>query len=88
VVTDDNPRTERSEQIIAEICQGFDATAEYRIINDRKQAITQTLASCSATDVVLIAGKGHENYQEIDGIRHPFSDQETVINWQEALDVD
>jgi UDP-N-acetylmuramoyl-L-alanyl-D-glutamate--2,6-diaminopimelate ligase len=88
VVTDDNPRTERSEQIIADICRGFGATAKYQIISDRKQAITQTLASCSATDVVLIAGKGHESYQEIAGIRHPFSDQETVINWQEALDVD
>ncbi|WP_320823454.1 UDP-N-acetylmuramoyl-L-alanyl-D-glutamate--2,6-diaminopimelate ligase [Reinekea sp.] len=88
VVTDDNPRTESSEQIIADICRGFDAASQYQIINDRRQAITQTLASCSATDVVLIAGKGHESYQEIEGVRHPFSDQETVMNWQETLDVD
>jgi len=88
VVTDDNPRTERSEQIIADICCGFDADSQYQIINDRSQAITQTLAGCSSADVVLIAGKGHESYQEIDGVRHAFSDQETVMNWQEKLDVD
>lgn len=88
VVTDDNPRTERSENIISDICTGFTEAAEYKVISDRHDAIVQTLEECAADDVLLIAGKGHESYQEINGIRHPFSDQDTVIHWQEALDVD
>jgi UDP-N-acetylmuramoyl-L-alanyl-D-glutamate--2,6-diaminopimelate ligase len=88
VVTDDNPRTERSENIIADICAGFSSSADYTVISDRHDAIVQTLDRCESNDVLLIAGKGHESYQEIDGIRHPFSDQDTVIHWQEALDVD
>ena len=88
VVTDDNPRTELSENILAEIEAGFNSDAQYKIISDRKDAILKTLEACNSEDVLLIAGKGHESYQEVDGVRHPFSDQETVINWQEALDVD
>jgi len=88
VVTDDNPRTENSQKIIEEICSGFSQNTSYQVIGDRKNAINKTLDQCSVSDVVLIAGKGHESYQEINGVRHPFSDQETVLNWQEALDVD
>jgi UDP-N-acetylmuramoyl-L-alanyl-D-glutamate--2,6-diaminopimelate ligase len=88
VVTDDNPRAENSENIIAEIMAGFGSDQVVDAIPDRKTAIIETLDKCGSADVILIAGKGHESYQEIDGIRHPFSDQETVLNWQEALDVD
>ncbi len=88
VVTDDNPRTEPSERIIEDICKGFTANSNYTVINDRHQAIVKTLSQSSPADVVLIAGKGHESYQEIKGVRHPFSDQDTVLNWQEAQDVD
>ncbi|EAR08936.1 UDP-N-acetylmuramoyl-L-alanyl-D-glutamate--2,6-diaminopimelate ligase [Reinekea blandensis] len=88
VVTDDNPRTEPSARIIADIEQGFSTEANYRVIPDRREAIVQTLNDSERSDVVLIAGKGHESYQEIDGVRHPFSDQDTVLNWQEAQHVE
>lgn len=88
VVTDDNPRFEDSQKILTEIVGGFSEQTEYRVIADRYQAITQTLDQCHPQDVILIAGKGHENYQEIDGIKLPFSDQETVLNWLEMQDVE
>lgn len=88
VVTDDNPRAESSEQIISDIETGFSADADYRVIPDRGDAIVKTLQSCDRSDVLLIAGKGHESYQEIDGHRQPFSDQDTVLNWQEAQNVE
>jgi UDP-N-acetylmuramoyl-L-alanyl-D-glutamate--2,6-diaminopimelate ligase len=88
VVTDDNPRTESSEQIIADICQGFAEPERHAVIPVRDQAIFTTLEKAEPGDVILIAGKGHENYQEINGVKHPFSDQEAVYNWQETQDVD
>lgn len=88
VVTDDNPRTELSENIIADICRGFSEHSNYKVVSDRYSAIVKTLDECESADVLLIAGKGHESYQEINGVRLPFSDQETVLNWQETHDVD
>ncbi|MEJ2042361.1 MAG: UDP-N-acetylmuramoyl-L-alanyl-D-glutamate--2,6-diaminopimelate ligase [Reinekea sp.] len=88
IVTDDNPRTESSSAIIADIYKGFSAPEKVTIIADRKDAIMQTLTHASRDDVILIAGKGHENYQDINGVKHPFSDQETVRLWQEVQDVD
>lgn len=88
VVTDDNPRTEASQAIIKDILTGFAKPDEVSVISDRREAIEQTLARCDRSDVILIAGKGHESYQEINGVRHPFSDQETVMAWQEANDVE
>lgn len=88
VVTDDNPRSESSEQIIADISAGFSPNAAVQQIPDRKSAILQTLAAADNDDVILIAGKGHESYQEVLGVRHPFSDQDTVLSWQEAQDVE
>lgn len=88
VVTDDNPRTEASAAILADIRRGFTHPDRVTEIPDRRSAIEQTLARCGAGDVLLIAGKGHEAYQEIKGIRHPFSDQETVLAWQEVNHVE
>ncbi|MFQ3260649.1 UDP-N-acetylmuramoyl-L-alanyl-D-glutamate--2,6-diaminopimelate ligase [Reinekea sp.] len=88
VVTDDNPRNESSAKIIEHVCTGFSDQADYRIIADRKEAILKTLDWCEQDDVILIAGKGHENYQEIGGARHTFSDQETVQLWEETRDVE
>ncbi|MAB43015.1 MAG: UDP-N-acetylmuramoyl-L-alanyl-D-glutamate--2,6-diaminopimelate ligase [Pseudomonadales bacterium] len=76
VVTDDNPRTEASAQIIEQVCQGAEHPQALTVIPNRAQAIAQTIAAAQAGDVILLAGKGHENYQEIDGVRHPFSDIE------------
>ena len=83
VVTSDNPRSEDPAAIIAEITAAIPAAHE--AIEDRRVAIARTIASASADDVVLIAGKGHETHQEIGGRRLPFSDaleaEEALARW-------
>lgn len=71
VLTSDNPRSEAPAAIIAEI---WAAAPNAEVIVDRAEAIAKTVASASASDVILLAGKGHEPYQEIAGVRRPFSD--------------
>jgi len=80
VITDDNPRNEGPEQIRQQIVAGLNAQERERseIIAGRGEAIANTVQQAAADDVVLIAGKGHENYQEITGVRHAFSDVEEV----------
>jgi len=78
VVTDDNPRTEPSELIIADILSGFADVDAIRVIPDRDIAISKTIAHADANDVVLVAGKGHEDYQLIGEYRLPFSDEDEV----------
>ncbi len=78
VVTDDNPRSETPETIINAILTGCQ-TDKVSIIHDRKTAITTVIQQAAADDCIVIAGKGHENYQEINGIKQPFSDQDVVI---------
>ena len=77
VFTSDNPRTENPEEIINEMQAGvkplhFKKTIR---ISDRREAIKLAVSMASKGDVILIAGKGHENYQEINGIKHPFDDK-------------
>ena len=74
VVTSDNPRSEAPERIIGDILAGIGDAGTVRVIPDRAQAVREALAGAGAGDVVLVAGKGHEDYQEIRGIKHPFSD--------------
>jgi UDP-N-acetylmuramoyl-L-alanyl-D-glutamate--2,6-diaminopimelate ligase len=77
VVTSDNPRDEEPQAIIDQIVAGVPggtASLILQIEPDRRLAILETLAAADPRDVVLIAGKGHEDYQEIHGVRHPFSD--------------
>lgn len=76
VVTSDNPRTEDPQGIIQEILGG--ATAPTFVEPDRKRAIGRVLEEAGDADIVLIAGKGHENYQIIGSVKHPFSDVEEV----------
>ncbi len=76
VVTSDNPRTEEPDEIAKEICEGMSASCP--VVLDRRQAIIDTFCRADPRDVVLVAGKGHEEYQEINGIKHHFSDTETV----------
>lgn len=71
VVTTDNPRTEVPAQILADITAGAPGAT---VIEAREQAIRAAIAAASARDIVLIAGKGHEDYQEVQGVRRPFSD--------------
>ncbi|MEO7255986.1 MAG: UDP-N-acetylmuramoyl-L-alanyl-D-glutamate--2,6-diaminopimelate ligase [Casimicrobium sp.] len=73
-VTSDNPRSESPDSIVAEIVNGFVTTSACRSIVSRREAIRVAITEASAKDAVLIAGKGHESYQEIAGVRHPFSD--------------
>jgi len=75
VVTDDNPRNEAPERIVAQILTGIPTGAAAEVEHDRALAIESTLARSGAGDVVLIAGKGHEEYQIYGSERRPFSDQ-------------
>ena len=74
VLTDDNPRNEDPQAIIDEILVGMKTQPEIR--PDRAAAIRATVATADEKDVILVAGKGHETYQEVAGVRHPFSDVE------------
>ena len=78
IVTDDNPRTENGDAIVADIVAGFAKPDVIVIRRDRAAAIAHAIAMAAANDIVLIAGKGHEPYQEIDGIQYPFDDTATA----------
>ena len=77
-VTSDNPRSEEPGKIIEEILAGIPPAAAYQVIPDRSEAIQKALAELKEGDSLLIAGKGHENYQEIKGVKYPFSDTEEI----------
>lgn len=80
IVTDDNPRSEEPAVIRAQILSGASdvAESEIREIGDRREAIRAAVAAARPGDVVLVAGKGHEQGQEIDGVVHPFSDTQEL----------
>lgn len=78
VVTDDNPRFESAEQIRQQIITGFSAGASYTEIGDRRKAIAYVVEQAGPQDVVLVAGKGHEAYQDIAGVRHDYQDEQQV----------
>jgi len=83
VVTSDNPRGEKPENIISQILLGLSHDECVQVQADRALAIAETIAAAAARDVVLLAGKGHEDYQEIAGTKQPFSDK---VHAQAALD--
>jgi len=78
VLTSDNPRSEMPEAIISQILLGLEGHEAVNVQGDRALAIAQTLQQAGAHDVVLVAGKGHEDYQETAGTRTPFSDNAEV----------
>jgi UDP-N-acetylmuramoyl-L-alanyl-D-glutamate--2,6-diaminopimelate ligase len=78
VITDDNPRHEPSEAIVEDILAGIEDLTQVVVETDRSKAIQLAISRASQDDVVLIAGKGHEDYQEIKGKRLHFSDYEEV----------
>ncbi|MDE6086722.1 MAG: UDP-N-acetylmuramoyl-L-alanyl-D-glutamate--2,6-diaminopimelate ligase, partial [Muribaculaceae bacterium] len=80
ILTSDNPRFEEPGDILADMMEGLDAEARTRTISiaDRREAIRTAAALASNGDVILIAGKGHEDYQEIKGVKHHFDDREVV----------
>ena len=79
-VTSDNPRTEQPEAIISEILPGIPAGTDYVAIPDRREAIRQAMREATAGDILLVAGKGHEDYQEINGVKHHFNDAEEIAS--------
>lgn len=85
IVTSDNPRSERPEAIIEEIIAGMPLDFPHTVIEDRQQAIQKALETARPGDCVVIAGKGHETYQEIKGVRHPFNDKEIVTTTYEKI---
>jgi UDP-N-acetylmuramoyl-L-alanyl-D-glutamate--2,6-diaminopimelate ligase len=81
ILTSDNPRTERPESILKDMEAGVCGTQrKYLVITDRRQAIATAAALSAKGDLILIAGKGHETYQEICGVRHHFDDMEEIKN--------
>ena len=82
VLTSDNPRSEDPQTILNQMLTGLHNAAKAIVIADRAQAIALTVQHARAQDIVLVAGKGHEDYQEILGVKHPFSD---VQHAREAL---
>jgi len=82
IVTSDNPRFEKPIDIIKDILRGVDASKSPMIEEDRKKAIALAIDIALEGDVVVIAGKGHEDYQEIEGVKHYFSDKEEVLKYK------
>jgi UDP-N-acetylmuramoyl-L-alanyl-D-glutamate--2,6-diaminopimelate ligase len=84
VLTDDNPRSEDGDRIIEAISEGFTRLeiggASLFIERDRSRAIALAVEAASADDVILVAGKGHETYQETSGVLRPFSDVAAARN--------
>lgn len=78
IVTSDNPRSEDPQQIISEVVSDMSAS-KHEIIVDRAAAIERAIGQARCGDIILIAGKGHEDYQEIKGVKHSFSDVEVVM---------
>jgi UDP-N-acetylmuramoyl-L-alanyl-D-glutamate--2,6-diaminopimelate ligase len=88
ILTSDNPRSEEPEQIIRDMEAGLNTAARRKYISivDRREAIRTALNLAGPEDIVLIAGKGHEKYQEIKGVKHPFDDKQILLEFFELLD--
>ncbi len=85
IITSDNPRTENPEQIFADMKRDVDFSQhDVHEIHDRREAIKYAVKHAQSGDIVVIAGKGHEDYQEIDGVRHWFDD---VVEVQAAVNM-
>ena len=80
IITSDNPRDESPEDIIIDILAGI--KNGYEAVVDRQKAIHAALESIGKKEIILIAGKGHEEYQEIKGVKYPFSDFNIVTNFK------
>lgn len=80
IITSDNPRTEEPTQIIKEIEAGVQPQnfSKYTSIPDRREAIKMAIKFAEPKDIVLVAGKGHETYQDVNGVKHHFDDKETI----------
>jgi UDP-N-acetylmuramoyl-L-alanyl-D-glutamate--2,6-diaminopimelate ligase len=88
IFTSDNPRSEEPEQILRDMEEGLNTAAKRKYISivDRKEAIKTAVSLAKPEDIILIAGKGHEKYQEIKGVKHPFDDKEVLLEIFKTLE--
>jgi len=82
ILTSDNPRSEDPNAIIQDMQKGVEPSDYKKVMSivDRAEAIKTAVIMSQPRDIILIAGKGHETYQEINGIKHPFDDRQILIN--------
>ena len=81
IITSDNPRTEAPEAIIADIIPGADKAGKpYEVVVDRIEAIRHAMDIAKKDDIIVLAGKGHETYQEICGVKHHMDEREIVAD--------
>ncbi len=83
ILTSDNPRNENPEDILDEMAKGVPPLHYKKTlrITDRKEAIKTAVSMAKKGDIILVAGKGHENYQEIKGVKHPFDDKAVLTEF-------
>ena len=78
-ITSDNPRTEKPEEIVNEIEAGIKKTkGNYKVVVDRTEAIKEAIEMATKLDIIVLAGKGHEPYQEINGKKYPYDERMIV----------
>jgi UDP-N-acetylmuramoyl-L-alanyl-D-glutamate--2,6-diaminopimelate ligase len=84
ILTSDNPRSENPEAILDDMAAGLSDKKSYHRIADRRAAIGKAIELAGDSDIILIAGKGHETYQEIMGVKYPFDDRSVALDWLRA----
>lgn len=85
-ITSDNPRTEEPQKIVNQIEEGIKKTkGKYSVVVDRTEAIKQAIKMATKRDIIVLAGKGHEPYQEINGVKHPYDERSIVRDLIEEL---
>jgi UDP-N-acetylmuramoyl-L-alanyl-D-glutamate--2,6-diaminopimelate ligase len=87
ILTSDNPRTEDPLQILKDMEEGLTSSAKRKYISiaDRHEAIKTAVSFANREDIILVAGKGHEKYQDSKGIKHPFDDKKVLLKMFELL---
>ena len=83
IITSDNPRTEEPGAIIRDILKGIDEQKNYQVIENRIKAIQHAMDIAEKHDIIVLAGKGHETYQEIHGVKHHLDEREVVASYLE-----
>jgi len=88
IFTSDNPRSEEPSEILRDMDKGIPLKARSKnlAIEDRREAIKAAILMARPEDIVLVAGKGHEKYQEIKGVKHPFDDKSVLMEMYGLLD--
>ena len=88
ILTSDNPRFEEPQEILKQMEVGVNVVGRKKCItiSDRKEAIKTAVSLADKNDIILVAGKGHEKYQEVMGVKHPFDDKNVLMDMFELLD--